>query len=119
VAHLAALEACTWIPTEFCETSSAARYFHADFVAHKEAFIIFSDALLCRFSTVKFLEKTETRRSPKTIKDTNHETISHSARSKSGREGIQHGGDVLQFDVDDIPYFAETTLKVLLTSIFW
>jgi hypothetical protein len=57
VAHLAALEACTWIPTEFCETSSAARYFHADFVAHKEAFIIFSDALLCRFSTVKFLRR--------------------------------------------------------------
>jgi hypothetical protein len=84
VTHLAALETCTRIPTEFCKTSSTTRYFHTDFIAHEKPFIIFGDTFLGRFATLEF-----------------HETIPY-----------------FQFNVDNTAYFSETTLKVLLTSVF-
>jgi hypothetical protein len=57
VTHLAALETCTRIPTEFCKTSSTTRYFHTDFIAHEKPFIIFGDTFLGRFATLEFLER--------------------------------------------------------------
>ena len=91
VTHLATLETCTRISTEFCKTSYAMRYFHADFIAHKEAFIILGNTFLGRFATVKFLER---MRVPKiSSRTTYHETISHSRGSESDYELLQSHGD--------------------------
>jgi hypothetical protein len=84
VTHLATLETCTRISTEFCKTSSATRYFHTDFIAHKITFIVLGNTFLGRFASVEF-----------------HETIAN-----------------FQFNIDNITYFSEATLKVLLTSVF-
>jgi len=56
VTHLAALEACTRVATKLCKSASATGDLHADFVAHKKAFVILCNTLFGRFTAVKFHE---------------------------------------------------------------
>jgi len=65
--HLATLETCTRISTEFCETSPTTGNFHTNFIAHKEAFVVLRNTFLGRFSTVKFLKTDETSSIPSKI----------------------------------------------------
>ncbi len=69
VTHLATLETRTRISTEFCKTSSATRYFDTNFIAHKEAFIIFGNTFLGRLATVKFLERMRFRQRPQSLQE--------------------------------------------------
>lgn len=120
VTHLATLETCTRVSTEFCKSSPTTGDFNTDFVAHKKAFVILCNTFLGRFSTVKFLKENETSSIPsQTYQDTYHKAIPNSGGSRSVRVQLHCLKDVLQFDVDNIAYFSETTLKVLLTCVFW
>ena len=62
--HLATLETCTRISTEFCESSPATGDFNTDFVTHKKAFVVLCNTFLGRFSAVKFLKDNETSSVP-------------------------------------------------------
>lgn len=64
VTHLATLETCTRISTEFCKSSPTTGDFHTDFVAHKKPFVVFCNTFLGRFSTIKFLKENESSSIP-------------------------------------------------------
>jgi len=54
MAHLPALETCTWISTEFCETwPPTTGDFHAIFVTHKKVFVILGRTFLGCFTTLR------------------------------------------------------------------
>ena len=119
VTHLATLETCTRISTEFCKTSAATRYFHTDFIAHEEAFVVLGNTFFGRFATVKFLERMRLRQCPRYLSrrptTKPYPTLEEANQIMSCAKSW---GYVLQFNVDNITYFSKTTLKVLLTSVF-
>jgi hypothetical protein len=90
----------------------------------KIAFIVLGDTFFGRFATLEFLERmrlqpewpqTAAQSTPTTKPYPNSSTKVN--QDYEGRCSVSCGY-VLQFNVSNLAYFSETTLKVLLASIF-